>query len=82
MLDLEHSNDGQETLQVEIDKVEWFHQIDLGQGLIAPGADQSTLKAGFCDFPDSFAEKTVIDVGAWNGAFSCEAERCGVSDVL
>jgi tRNA (mo5U34)-methyltransferase len=71
-----------QALQAEINKVEWFHQIDLGQGIITPGADQSAAKLAFYDFPDSFAGKTVIDIGAWNGAFSFEAERRGASDIL
>jgi tRNA (mo5U34)-methyltransferase len=71
-----------QALQAEIDKIDWWHQIDLGQGIITPGPDQSALKMTFWDFPDSFAGKTVIDIGAWNGAFSFEAERRGASDVL
>jgi tRNA (mo5U34)-methyltransferase len=72
----------QQTLQAEIEKIGWFHQIDLGQGIITPGPDQTAQKVGYCHFPDSFIGKTVIDIGAWNGAFSFEAERRGASDVL
>ena len=33
-------------------------------------------------FPESFAGKRVLDIGAWDGFYSFEAERRGASDVL
>ncbi|WP_051356788.1 class I SAM-dependent methyltransferase [Azorhizobium doebereinerae] len=71
-----------ESIKAEMAKVEWFHRIDLGHGIVTPGLDQSVEKAAQCGLPASFAGKSVMDIGAWNGAFSFEAERRGASRVL
>ena len=60
----------------------WFHQIDLGHGIITPGGDPSSEKLAFLNLPASFAGKSVLDVGAFDGFFSFEAERRGAEKVL
>jgi tRNA (mo5U34)-methyltransferase len=60
----------------------WFHQIDLGHGIVTPGVDRSAEKLHYLHFPESFAGKTVLDVGALDGFFSFEAERRGAARVL
>lgn len=60
----------------------WFHTIDLGHGVVTPGVDDSPSKLEFVGFPDSLAGKTVLDVGAFDGFFSFEAERRGASRVV
>lgn len=64
----------------------WFHSIDLGDGIVTPG-----IKGGGGDYmqrelagmrlPD-LEGKTVLDVGAWDGFYSFEAERRGASGVV
>jgi tRNA (mo5U34)-methyltransferase len=66
----------------EVAAISWFHTIDLGGGLITPGIDNTPLKMPIMHIPDSLTGKTVIDIGAWNGAFSFECERRGASRVL
>jgi tRNA (mo5U34)-methyltransferase len=60
----------------------WFHQIDLGNGIITPAADRSAEKLTYVDLPTDLAGKTVLDVGAWDGFFSFEAERRGAARVV
>jgi tRNA (mo5U34)-methyltransferase len=60
----------------------WFHTIDLGHGIVTPGIDQSWAKLQLLDFPESFAGKTVLDVGAFDGFFSFEAEQRGAARVV
>jgi len=60
----------------------WFHTIDLGHGVITPGIDQSWAKLQLLDFPDSLEGKSVLDIGAFDGFFSFEAERRGASRVV
>ena len=60
----------------------WFHQIDLGEGLVTPGLDDSRAKLARLRLPASLAGLTVLDVGAWDGYFSFEAERRGAARVL
>ncbi len=71
-----------EELQNKVDAIRWFHQIDLGQGIITPGLDDSQAKLGQLRFPERFTGQSVLDVGAWDGFFSFEAERRGASHVL
>jgi tRNA (mo5U34)-methyltransferase len=63
----------------------WFHSIDLGNGEITPGIgkplDMIDAEAAVV-FKHGVAGKSVLDIGAWDGAFSFEAERRGARDVL
>ena len=64
------------------EQIRWFHQIDLGNGAITPGVDASAQRLSRMKFPASLAGKSVLDVGAWDGFYSFEAERRGAADVL
>jgi tRNA (mo5U34)-methyltransferase len=69
-------------LRREAGAIQWFHTIDLGHGVITAGVDDTPRKLhGLC-LPRSLAGKTVLDVGAWDGFFSFEAERRGAARVL
>jgi tRNA (mo5U34)-methyltransferase len=62
----------------------WFHSIDLGGGLVAPGVmPNATLHQIFGEMalPDLHG-KSVLDIGAWDGFYSFEAERQGAARVL
>lgn len=58
----------------------WWHSIDLGQGVVTPGRKSLELLA--TEYATAFdgielAGKRVLDIRAWNGAFSIEATRRG-----
>lgn len=62
----------------------WWHSIDLGQGVVTKGAKTpGTLQYEFesLRLPD-LRGKTVLDIGAWDGFFSFEAERRGARRVV
>jgi len=65
-----------------VEQIEWFHSIDVGHGITTPGSDRSAEKLERLAFPESFAGLSVLDVGAWNGFFSFEAEHRGAERVL
>ena len=65
-----------------VNTIGWFHRIDLGHGIITPGADDTPRKIAAIHLPENLRGKTVIDVGAWDGAFSFECERRHASRVL
>ena len=69
-------------LKEQVASKHWFHQIDLGNGIITPGQDDSAKKLLRIKMPEKLEGMTVLDVGAWNGFFSFEAERRGASRVL
>jgi tRNA (mo5U34)-methyltransferase len=63
----------------------WFHSIDLGNGEVTPGTDRplAMIEAeSGAIFKHGVVGKSVLDIGAWDGAFSFEAERRGARDVL
>lgn len=66
----------------EIERILWFHTIDLGDGLVTPGIDRSQARLERMGLPESLAGKTVLDVCAWDGFYSFEAERRGAGKVM
>ena len=69
-------------LRDKVAAIRWYHSIDLGGGIITPGADNTPERLARLDLPESFAGKTTLDIGAWDGFFSFEAERRGATRVL
>ena len=71
-----------EELRAEVESIPWWHTIDLGDGIITPGKDDSPRKLERLRLPSSLKGKTVLDIGAWDGFFSFEAEKRGAERVL
>ncbi len=62
----------------------WFHSINI-DGIITPGSiTNDVLKQllEYLRFPSRLDGLTVLDVGAWDGFFSFEAERRGAARVV
>ena len=70
------------TRRPDISCINWFHTIDLGNGVVTPGDDNSPVKLKRLAFPPDLSGKTFLDIGAWDGFFSFEAERRGAARVL
>lgn len=72
-------------LRRQVDAVPfWFHSIDLGGGVVTPGVKSPEHLAAELDrlrLP-SVQNQTVLDIGAWDGYFSFEAERRGARRVV
>jgi tRNA (mo5U34)-methyltransferase len=71
-------------LKALVDECFWFHSIDLGKGMVTPGLKSKEILEK--EFEGTFKGidiigKTVLDVGAWNGAFTVEAARRGAAHV-
>src|SRR5437773_2206040 len=71
-----------ESLRREVAATKWWHTIDLGHGTVTPGIDPSSARLAELQVPDDLTGLTVLDVGAWDGFFSFEAERRGARRVL
>ena len=64
---------------------QWFHSIDVEDGLVTPGAHplaelRQTLER--LRLPARLDGLSVLDIGAWDGFFSFEAERRGARRVV
>jgi len=66
----------------------WWHHIELGYGIVTPGHcwecsyETQRLLLEKLDLPKDLSGKSVLDIGAWDGFFSFEAEKRGASKVL
>lgn len=67
--------------------IKFWHRIKMPNGIYTPGevihgpdgGDWPTTRFGM---PENLTDKTVIDVGAWDGFFSFEAEKRGAKSVF
>lgn len=69
-------------LQRRVAEIQWFHTIDLGNGVVTPGLDASPQKLQTIGMPADLTGKSVLDFCAWNGFFAFEAERRGADRVM
>jgi len=69
-------------LRSRVEELEWFHSIDLGGGVVTPGRDDSAAKLARLRLPADLSGRSVLDIGAWDGFFSFEAERRRAERVL
>jgi tRNA (mo5U34)-methyltransferase len=70
-----------QALRAEAARVNWFHSVELAPGFVTPGRADTSAQVPRLHLPD-LTGKTVLDVGAWDGFFSFEAERRGASRVV
>lgn len=68
-------------LVARINGRQWFHTIDLGNGLVTPGLPPSEVLEGPEAFP-AVRGRTVLDIGAWDGKYSFRAEQAGATRVV
>ncbi|HEX4630550.1 MAG TPA: methyltransferase domain-containing protein [Chthoniobacterales bacterium] len=71
-------------MSLDQDKIWWWHSIELPDGTITPGEKTlSYLKTEWerMALPD-LTGKTLLDIGAWDGWFSFEAEKHGAARVV
>lgn len=66
----------------EVAALEWYHTIELGQGVLTPGWHDSRSVVAQIPFPDSLAGKRCLDVGTFDGFWAFEMERRGAAEVL
>ena len=76
------SMDGQEALIQRMNEIDWFHSIPLKDVIITPGRDYSMSKLKQVCLPEDLSGKSVLDIGAWDGFFSFQAEKNGAERVL
>lgn len=68
-------------LRQRVNACRWVHTIDLGNGIVTPGAWRPSpiIRRAFQDI--DFRGRKVLDIGCWDGLWSFEAERRGAAEV-
>jgi tRNA (mo5U34)-methyltransferase len=71
-------------LQQRVEALPWFHELDLGGGVVTPGLAKREVLHAQADlyFKDGVDGLSVLDVGCWDGFNSFEAKRRGAGRVL
>jgi tRNA (mo5U34)-methyltransferase len=74
-------------LAAHIKDIEWYHSSELPGGPVTPGYNNSSLCLSRLRLPDALADRSVLDVGAWDGfssfvATNRRAARAFASDSL
>ena len=65
-----------------IDEVNWYHTIDLGDGVLTPGEFDTKAALERLPFPKSLEGKRCIDVGTRDGFWAFTMEQRGASEVV
>ena len=73
-----------QSLAQQVDALPWFHQLDLGNGVVTPGVIDRRILQAQADvyFRDGVEGLSVLDIGCWDGFNSFEAKRRGAARVL
>lgn len=69
-------------LRREVEQITWYHRIDLGDGVVTPGKYDPRPVLHRIGLPADLTGRSVLDVGAYDGFFSFEAERRGADRVV
>jgi tRNA (mo5U34)-methyltransferase len=66
----------------EVEALDWYHTLDLGEGVVTPGWLDTRGVPGRIPLAASLAGKRCLDVGTFNGFWAFEMERRGASEVV
>ena len=70
-----------ETLRERVERLDWYHTIDLGDGIVTRGMFDTRPTAAKVPMPSSLEGKRCLDVGTWDGFWAFEMERRGAASV-
>jgi len=71
-----------DVLKRRANEIAWYHRMDLGQGVVTNGLNNPLDGLARLSLPARLDGKRVLDIGAWDGFYSFEAERRGAAEVL
>jgi tRNA (mo5U34)-methyltransferase len=64
-----------------VDALDWYHTIDLVDGITTPGWFDTRATVDKVPLPASLEGKRCLDVGTWDGFWAFEMERRGAASV-
>jgi tRNA (mo5U34)-methyltransferase len=73
---------GDADLRAEVERLPWYHVIELPGGVVTPGVDDPSDRLPLLELPEDLTGMRVLDIGAWDGFFSFECERRGAASVV
>ena len=73
---------GPASLRRRVEALSWVHRIDLGGGLVTPGAWKRSALIDRALGRIDFQGREVLDVGTWDGLWAFDVERRGAGSVL
>ena len=66
-----------------IDEIRWWHRGPLKDGRVTPGLSNVSQLEDVFLFPSlDFTDKSVLDIGCWDGYFSFRADQLGAKRVF
>ena len=68
-------------LQRAVEERDWYHTIELGDGVVTPGWFDTRATVDKVPLPRSLAGLRCLDVGTWDGFWAFEMERRGAASV-
>jgi len=74
-----HAEDG--SLQRRVNNIDWYHTIDLGNGIITPGSFDHRPYVEHFGLPERLDGKRVLDVATFDGFWAFECEKRGAEVV-
>ena len=77
--------DHRDRIEAAAEPIRWFHSIDLGHGFVTKGFKSAEIlqaEAQAILGPIDLSDRSVADIGAWNGFFSVECKRRGARRIV
>jgi tRNA (mo5U34)-methyltransferase len=65
-----------------LEEIDWYHTIDLGNGVVTPGFVDHRDQVKLYGLPDSLAGKRCLDVATFDGFWAFEMEKRGAAEVI
>ena len=76
------SDDQTRKIHEEVARIEWYHTIDLGNGIVTPGSFDHKDILSKCRLPERLDGMRVLDVATFDGYWAMEFERRGAAEVI
>jgi tRNA (mo5U34)-methyltransferase len=65
-----------------LEQIDWYHTIDLGDGVVTPGFVDHRDQVRLYGLPDSLAGMRCLDVATFDGFWAFEMEKRGAAEVV
>jgi len=69
-------------LAAQVESIEWYHTIELADGVVTPGWHDTRKVVERIPFPTSLNGMRCLDVGTFDGFWAFEMERRGAAEVV